>query len=160
MRSVWPTAISTEPLCTQLTPSSATGARRERRHPISVNLAQKRAVALDPFVWSGRASQEGFVELASKRSCINVSGLWLEQVMLRAIMEISARAISLRDRPQWAKWVTSARRRREDRSSILSEPLADLGREGYLSMSLGIMLKHVRRSPDRAGSPQRPDHAP
>src|SRR6516165_9469470 len=49
MRSVWPTAISTEPLCTQLTPSSATGARRERRHPISVNLAQKRAVALDPL---------------------------------------------------------------------------------------------------------------
>jgi len=29
----WPTAISTEPLCTQLTPSSAERARREHRHP-------------------------------------------------------------------------------------------------------------------------------
>ena len=29
----WPTAISTEPRCTQLTPSSAERARRERRHP-------------------------------------------------------------------------------------------------------------------------------
>jgi hypothetical protein len=42
-----------------------------------------------------------------KGSCINVSGLRLELVVLRAIMEIGARAISLRDRPQWAKWVTS-----------------------------------------------------
>ena len=38
--------------------------------------------------------------------------------MLRAIMDISARAISLPDRPQWAIWVTSVRKRREDRSSI------------------------------------------
>ena len=30
---LWPTAISTEPRCTQLTPSSAERARRERRHP-------------------------------------------------------------------------------------------------------------------------------
>jgi hypothetical protein len=37
-----------------------------------------------------------------------------------AIMDISAHAISLADRPQWAIWVTSARRRREDRSSISS----------------------------------------
>ena len=29
----WPTAISTEPPCTQLTPSSAERARREHRHP-------------------------------------------------------------------------------------------------------------------------------
>jgi hypothetical protein len=29
----WPTAISTEPPCTQLTPSSAEPARREHRHP-------------------------------------------------------------------------------------------------------------------------------
>src|SRR3984957_7787557 len=33
----WPTAISTEPPCTQLTPSSAERARRERRHPQSVD---------------------------------------------------------------------------------------------------------------------------
>src|SRR5262249_7388949 len=35
-------------------------------------------------------------------------------------MDISARAISLADRPQWAVWVTSVRMRREDRSSISS----------------------------------------
>jgi hypothetical protein len=29
----------------------------------------------DPNVWSGRASQEGFVDLLALRSCINVSGL-------------------------------------------------------------------------------------
>src|SRR5262245_22377011 len=48
--------------------------------------------------------------------------------VLRAIMGISARAISLADRPQWAMWVTSVRMRREDRSSIsfliLSQTLA------------------------------------
>jgi hypothetical protein len=49
MRSIWPTAISTEPLCTQLTPSSAIRARRERTHPIGVNVAQKRATILDPL---------------------------------------------------------------------------------------------------------------
>jgi uncharacterized lipoprotein YbaY len=38
--------------------------------------------------------------------------------VLRAIMDISARAISLADRPQRAIWVTSVRKRREDRSSI------------------------------------------
>jgi hypothetical protein len=38
--------------------------------------------------------------------------------MLRAIMGISARAISLAVRPQRAVGVTSARMRREDRSSI------------------------------------------
>ena len=47
--------------------------------------------------------------------------------MLRAIMDISARATSLTDRPRRAIWVTSVRMRREDRSSILSYPLADLG---------------------------------
>src|SRR5262245_65363856 len=38
--------------------------------------------------------------------------------VLRAIVDISARAVSLADRPQWAIWVTSVRMRREDRSSI------------------------------------------
>src|SRR5713226_7212475 len=56
-------------------------------------------------------------------------------------MDISARATSLPDRPQWAKWVTSARTRREDRSSISSHPLADLGgleASGYIiASSLG-----------------------
>jgi hypothetical protein len=32
-------------------------------------------VGPDPFVWSGRALQEDFVDLADVRSCINVSGL-------------------------------------------------------------------------------------
>ena len=43
--------------------------------------------------------------------------------MLQAIMDISARAISLPDRLQRAIWVTSVRMRREDRSSISSHPL-------------------------------------
>src|SRR4029077_5811375 len=77
-----------------------------------------------------------FRRVGGERSCINVSGLWLELVGLRAIMEISAPAISLPDRPQWAIWVTSVRKRREDRSSISSHPLADLGaHSGYVSVS-------------------------
>jgi hypothetical protein len=48
-------------------------------------------------------------------------------VVLLAIMDMSARAISLPDRPQRAIRVTSVRRRREDRTSISSHPLADLG---------------------------------
>jgi hypothetical protein len=42
----------------------------------------------------------GFRRDGGERSCINVSGLWLERVVLRAIMDISARAISLADRPR------------------------------------------------------------
>jgi hypothetical protein len=83
--------------------------------------------AFDPNVWSGRALQVDFAELA-------VGGLasmypafdW--SVMLRAIMDVSARAISLADRPLRAIRVTSVRMRREDRTSISSHPLADLGR--------------------------------
>src|SRR4030095_3281101 len=51
-------------------------------------------------------------------------------VLLRTIMDISARAFSLVDRPRRAIWVTRFRMRREDRSSISSHPLADLGRYG------------------------------
>jgi hypothetical protein len=51
--------------------------------------------------------------------------------VLRAIMDISARAILLADRPQWAIWVSSVRMRREDRFSIsfliLSQTLAGKG---------------------------------
>src|SRR5258708_34355643 len=75
----------------------------------------------------------GFRRVGGERSCINVSGLWLELVGLRAIMEISAPAISLPDRPQRAIWVTSVRKRREDRSSISSHPLADLGGESAIA---------------------------
>jgi hypothetical protein len=41
-----------------------------RVHVASIALA-----AIDPYVWSGRALQENFFELADVRSCINVSGL-------------------------------------------------------------------------------------
>jgi len=74
------------------------------------------AVRRKKILWAG-----------GERSCINVSGLWLELVTLRAIMDISAPAISLADRPQRAKRVTSIRMRRENRTSISSHPLADLG---------------------------------
>ena len=49
-------------------------------------------------------------------------------IMLRAIMDISARTSSLPERPQRTIWVTSVRMRREDRISVSSHPLADLGR--------------------------------
>src|SRR6266480_2547710 len=67
----------------------------------------------------------GFVDLADVvlHQCIGP----LIGALLPAIMDISARAISLADRPQWAIWVTRVRMRREDRSSISSHPLADLG---------------------------------
>ena len=45
--ALWPTAISTEPRCTQLTPSSAERARRERRHPKASTA--KKSLALDPI---------------------------------------------------------------------------------------------------------------
>jgi hypothetical protein len=94
----------------------------DRTWPVSVQTD-----ATDPNVWSGRALQVDFAELA-------VGGLasmypafdW--SVVLRAIMDISARAISLADRPLWAIRITSVRMRREDRTSISSHPLADLGR--------------------------------
>ena len=51
-------------------------------------------------------------------------------IMLRAIMDISApeNTSSLPERPQRTIWVTSVRMRREDRTSVSSHPLADLGR--------------------------------
>src|ERR1039457_6587399 len=76
----------------------------------------------------------GFVKLASAvlHQCIRSL---IGAVLLRTIMDISARAFSLADRPQRAIRVTSVRMRREDRSSISSYPLADLGGErvwGYV----------------------------
>jgi len=50
--------------------------------------------AYDLNVWSGRGSQEVFVELA-ERSCINVFGLSLELIVLPTIMDIGERATSL-----------------------------------------------------------------
>ena len=57
----------------------------------------------------------------------------MERFVLLATMDISAHAVSLADRPQWAIWVTSVRMRREDRSSISFHLLADLGGEGFRS---------------------------
>src|SRR5258705_8705624 len=55
-------------------------------------------------------------------------------------MDISARATSLTDRPRRAIWVTSVRMRREDRSSILSCPLADLGRKLLIGLRHRLLL--------------------
>jgi hypothetical protein len=52
----------------------------------------------DPYVWPA-VRRKRFREVG-ERSCINVSGLCLERVALRAIIDNSARAISLADRPQ------------------------------------------------------------
>src|SRR6478672_2215787 len=66
----------------------------------------------DPNVWSGRALQGVFVEVAVAvlHQCIrSLIGAGL----LRTIMDISALAISLADRPQRAIWVTSVGMRRQ-----------------------------------------------
>src|SRR6266705_2338861 len=55
-------------------------------------------------------------------------------------MDISARAISLTDRPQRAIWVTSVRMRSEDRSSISSHPLADLGWKLLIGLCHRLLL--------------------
>jgi hypothetical protein len=69
------------------------------RERVNAGLARARAKGtklgrrrVDPNVWSGRALQE-VSSPRQMRSCINVSGLWLELVVLRAIMDISAHAI-------------------------------------------------------------------
>jgi len=80
-------------------------------------LLAARITARDLNVWSGRAVQEVFVDSADAvlHQCIRpligalCSGL---------IMDISAPAFSLPDRPQRTIWVTRFRVRREDRTSI------------------------------------------
>src|SRR6266567_1467486 len=112
---------------------------------------------IDPDVWSGRASQEVFVEvtvsgLASMYPASDWSALWL-----RATMDISARATSLADRPHWAIRVTSARTRREDRSSISSHPLADLGgleTSGYIIASSSRSRRSSRLGIGLVGHPR------
>jgi hypothetical protein len=73
-------------------------------------------------------------------------------------MDISARAISLTDRPQRAIWVTSVRTRSEDRTSISSHPLADLGWKlliGLLHRSLLISRSSFVRARGRSFVPAR-----
>src|ERR1700723_3648764 len=55
-------------------------------------------------------------------------------------MDISARAISLTDRPQRAIWVTRLRTRSEDRTSISSHPLADLGWKLLIGLRHRLLL--------------------
>src|SRR3954452_20286358 len=55
-------------------------------------------------------------------------------------MDISARAFSLAERPQWAIWVTSVRMRREDRPPSRSHPLADLGWKRLIGLRHRILL--------------------
>src|ERR1700689_5188990 len=87
-------------------------------------------------------------------SSINVSGLLLERWLL-AIMDISARAISLTDRPQRAIWVTSVRTRSEDRTSISSHPLADLGWKLLKGLRHRLLLSSFVRAKGRSFVPAR-----
>ncbi len=77
---------------------------------------------------SGRASQEVFVELAvSGLASMYPASDWSSSCSEPSW--ISARMRShYRTGLDWAVWVTSARMRREDRTSISFHPLADLGR--------------------------------
>src|SRR5262245_51662638 len=91
-------------------------------------LASPASVADDPMYGPAVRCKKTFPSLravAVLHQCIRPL---IGAFVLRAIMGISARAISLADRPQWTMWVTSVRMRREDRSSIsfliLSQTLA------------------------------------
>src|SRR6266480_6907235 len=67
------------------------------------------------------------------------------------------RATSLADRPHWAIRVTSARTRREDRSSISSHPLADLGgleTSGYIIASSSRSRRSSRLGIGLVGHPR------
>ena len=130
------------------TPGSAPGCTASVRQQLGVKRTCQRLGwidAIDPNVWSGRALQEGFVELAvgGLASMYPASG---RGSLLRAIMEISAPAISLADRPQRAIRVTSVRKRRENRSSISSHPLADLGgQSGYVRVS-SVLRRTIKQA--------------
>jgi hypothetical protein len=75
--------------------------------------------------------------------------------LLRTIMDISARAISLTDRPQRAIWVTSVRTRSEDRTSISSHPLADLGWKLLKGLRHRLLLSSFVRAKGRSFVPAR-----
>src|SRR6266404_4977575 len=75
-------------------PAALVGRRKRTQQCLLLREERTRAgrystSANDPHVWSGRALQE-VSSTWQMRSCINVSGLWLERVVLRAIMDISA----------------------------------------------------------------------
>src|SRR5664279_1200207 len=90
-------------------------------------LALNPSVVNDPNVWSGRALQVDFAELA-------VSGLAsMYPAFDWSVLRSWPSWISARVRSHYeiglnrASWVTSVRKRREERTSISSYPLADLG---------------------------------
>src|SRR5262245_591241 len=93
--------------------------RTSRRH--------RRMTGSDPDVWSGRAVQEA-LSTWLMRSCINVSGLCLERVVLRAIMDISAHASLVTGQastgPKGSPVLACAGKTEPPSSSC---PLADLG---------------------------------
>src|SRR5262249_5457917 len=60
---------------------------------------QKKHVC-DPNVWSGRASQEVFIDLSACGLASMYPASDWSVVLLRAIMDISAPAVSLADRPR------------------------------------------------------------
>ena len=94
---------------------------------------------IDPICMVRPCVARGFVDLASAvlHQCIRSL---VGAVLLRTIMDISARATSLADRPQRAIRVTSVRMRREDRTSISSHPLADLGWKLLIGLRHRLLL--------------------
>jgi hypothetical protein len=69
--------------------------------------------ANDPFLWSGRAFQEVFIDLSASRSCINVSGLRLEHNAAPGHHGYQRASVL-----NTGVKITGARGPREDRSSV------------------------------------------
>src|SRR5690348_11495894 len=89
----------------------------------------------------------GFGRRWLMRSCVNVFGFRLEHV-LRAIMDISAHAILLADRPRRAIRVTRVRTRREEpvlhRRLILSQNSAGKVGDYVIDSLLALRCSFVR----------------
>jgi hypothetical protein len=94
----------------------------------------------DPDVWSGRALQEDFVELAAAvlhqciRPLIGACGAPGHHGYQRACVLVNGQASN------GAIWVTSVRMRSEDRTSISSHPLADLGWKLLIGLRHRLLL--------------------
>ena len=99
-----------------------------------------------------------FRRAGGERSCINVSGLQLEH-LLRAIMDISARAFSLADRPRLGPFgspVFACAGKTEPPSRlILSQTLAGNGLIGLRHRLLLISLSSFVRAKGRSFVPAR-----
>lgn len=126
--------------------------RRQARHADAWQHAGRRWIPTSAF---GSLTDLGAVRHKRSSSswwswsCIYVSGLCLERLLL-AIMDISAPATSLADRPERAIWVTSVRGRREDRPPSQLDSLADLG--GQLIVGRASIVRQLAAcSPRRRG---------